>query len=326
MSNHRQHLQTKIKFHQRNRHQGRYDFAALLEADKINTESSLANFLQTNSVGDISIDYSNPHAVKALNRALLSHQYGIRNWDIPDGNLCPPIPGRADYIHFLADLLNRSNHDKPPKKGVVTALDIGTGANGIYPLIGANEYQWHFVATDINAASLSNFQFILDANPSLKTQIELRQQSNSKAVFQGIIEQNEWFDVSMCNPPFHASREEAESGTTRKWNNLGKSDKKQHSVLNFGGIGAELWCPGGEAAFIDNMIKESEQFKTQCFWFTCLVSKAANLPALRRSLKRVQALETKVVEMQQGQKQSRFIAWTFLTPEQRTAWAKLRWK
>jgi 23S rRNA (adenine1618-N6)-methyltransferase len=326
MSNHRHTSQAKSQFHQRNRHQGRYDFAALIKADELNTETQLAHFLQTNSFGDVSIDFSNPNAVKALNRALLSQQYGIRDWDIPEGNLCPPIPGRADYIHSLADLLAFSNQNKLPRQGVVAALDIGTGANGIYPLIGANEYQWHFVAADINSASLTNFQAILNANPQLKSQIELRQQTNPKSIFHGVIEENEWFDISMCNPPFHASLKEAESGTKRKWNNLGKSNKEQQSVLNFGGIGAELWCPGGEAAFIDNMIKESAQFKTQCLWFTCLVSKAANLPALQRSLKQVQALEIKILEMQQGQKQSRFIAWTFLTPAQRATWTKLRWK
>ena len=40
-----------------------------------------------------------------LNRAILMHHYGVKSWDIPAGYLCPPIPGRADYIHSVADLL-----------------------------------------------------------------------------------------------------------------------------------------------------------------------------------------------------------------------------
>ena len=43
--------------------------------------------------------------MKALNKALLAHFYAVKHWDIPDGFLCPPVPGRADYVHHLADLL-----------------------------------------------------------------------------------------------------------------------------------------------------------------------------------------------------------------------------
>lgn len=312
-------------FHPRNKHQGEYDFARLIAADEVNPEPQLAQFVQTNLAGALSIDFSQAAAVKTLNRALLTLQYGIRGWEIPDGNLCPPIPGRVDYLHYLADLLKQSNGGKTPKKSSIQVLDIGTGANGVYPLLGASEYAWHFVASDINQASLSNVHRILEANPSLAQQIELRRQNDANAIFRQVITGNEWFDLSMCNPPFHASPEDAEAGTKRKWKNLGNQDAKKKATLNFGGTDAELWCPGGEAAFIEKMIEESALFKTQCFWFTCLVSKASNLTTLIKSLKRVQALQIKTIEMQQGQKQSRFIAWTFLTPSQQAAWAKLRW-
>ncbi len=312
-------------FHPRNKHQGEYDFKQLIAADEANAEPRLAQFVQTNPAGELSIDFSQPAAVKALNRALLTLQYNIRGWDIPDGNLCPPIPGRVDYLHYLADLLKQSNGGKAPKKSSIHVLDIGTGANGVYPLLGASEYAWHFVASDINQASLSNVQDILEANPTVAKQIELRKQNDANAIFRQLIAVDEWFDLSMCNPPFHASPEEAEAGTKRKWKNLGNHDGNKNATLNFGGTDAELWCPGGEAAFIEKMIQESALFKTQCFWFTCLVSKASNLTMLIKSLKRVQALQIKTIEMQQGQKQSRFIAWTFLTPSQQAAWAKLRW-
>ncbi|MBC3881339.1 23S rRNA (adenine(1618)-N(6))-methyltransferase RlmF [Undibacterium sp. LX40W] len=312
-------------FHPRNKHQGEYDFKQLIAADEVNPEPRLADFVQANLAGILSIDFSQAAAVKALNRALLTSQYNIRGWNIPDGNLCPPIPGRVDYIHYLADLLKMSNHGKTPKKSSIHVLDIGTGANGVYPLLGASEYAWHFVASDINQSSLSNVQGILEANPSIAKQIEIRKQGDANAIFRNVIGADEWFDLSMCNPPFHASLEDAEAGTKRKWKNLGNQNANKKATLNFGGTDAELWCPGGEAAFIEKMILESALFKTQCFWFTCLVSKASNLTTLIKLLKRVQALQIKTIEMQQGQKQSRFIAWTFLTPSQQASWAKLRW-
>ncbi len=304
------------KLHPRNRHQGRYDFARLTRAD-----AALAGFLSINAHGEQGIDFADPAAVKTLNRALLKDSYGIAGWDIPEHNLCPPVPGRADYVHYLADLLAGSNQGQIPKKKTLQALDIGTGANCIYPLIGASEYRWQFVAADINPASLANAQAVLDANPALAQQITLRLQTSPNAIFKNIVRDDEWFDLSMCNPPFHASLKEAREGTQRKWQNLGK----ENASLNFGGQDAELWCPGGELAFIERMIKESAGIPTRCFWFTTLVSKSASLPGIYAALKLAKVHEHKTVAMSQGQKQSRLVAWTFLNPVQQAAWRKLRW-
>ncbi|MCU6432574.1 23S rRNA (adenine(1618)-N(6))-methyltransferase RlmF [Undibacterium sp. Jales W-56] len=308
------------KLHPRNRHQGRYDFAKLTSA-----EPSLLAFIEEHSNGETSIDFANPQAVRALNRALLKHAYNIAAWDIPPDNLCPPIPGRADYLHYLADLLAGSNGGKIPTGSAVQVLDIGVGANCIYPLIGHAEYQWQFVGTDISSASLTHAQSILDANPGLTAAIHLRQQTSKNAIFKEVVADHEWYDLTMCNPPFHSSAKEAAEGTQRKWRNLGKEDDGRNSTLNFGGQDAELWCPGGEAAFIQRMIKESKQMPTRCFWFTTLVSKSANLPSLHAALKQAGVHDSKTISMNQGQKQSRFLAWTFLNPAQQNAWHKLRW-
>ncbi|WP_395007821.1 23S rRNA (adenine(1618)-N(6))-methyltransferase RlmF [Undibacterium sp.] len=316
----------QAEFHPRNRHQGQYDFAALIGADQNAGISALGHFVHNNPYGDLSIDFADAKAVKALNRALLKLQYGINAWDIPDDYLCPPVPGRADYIHGLADLLIAANQGKLPKKNSVHALDIGTGANGIYPLIGSQEYAWNFIAADIKPDALANLQKIIQANPPISNKIELRLQKNRDHIFQNIVHQNEWFDLSMCNPPFHTSGAEAQSGTNRKWQNLGKPALQVDANLNFGGQAAELWCPGGELQFVSQMIEESRQFSTQCFWFSSLISKSANLDAVKAKLKQTKVLEHKLVTMQQGSKQSRFVAWTFLPPAQQMAWAKLRWR
>ncbi len=310
------------KFHPRNRHQGRYDFQRLIQ-----TDSALGNYVSINAHGEQSIDFADPAAVKALNRALLKDSYGIQAWDIPPQNLCPPVPGRADYIHYLADLLAGSNNGVIPKSKMIQVLDIGTGANCIYPLIGYSEYGWDFVATDINAASLDNAQVVLDANPKLAAHISLRLQPSPEAIFKGVVRDNEWFDLTMCNPPFHASLAEASGGTQRKWQNLGKQDAKDeaNSTLNFGGQDEELWCEGGEQAFIQRMITESAQIPTRCFWFSTLVSKSATLPGIYEALKQLNVQEHKTIAMSQGQKQSRLVAWTFLNPVQQAGWRKLRW-
>jgi 23S rRNA (adenine1618-N6)-methyltransferase len=304
--------------HPRNRHQGRYDFERLLLAD-----DSLAGFVSLNAHGDLSIDFADPTAVRALNRVLLRDSYGIRDWDIPPHNLCPPIPGRADYVHNLADLLAASNLGVIPKTAQV--LDIGTGANCIYPLIGYSEYGWDFVASDINVDSLANVEKILHANSAHAQHIQLRLQDDASAIFAGVVGTDEWFDLTMCNPPFHDSPGEARAGSKRKWQNLGKSSQQDEPALNFGGKDAELWCAGGEQAFIQRMIAESAQIPTHCYWFTTLVSKSATLPSIYAALKQAQVQTHKTINMHQGQKQSRLVAWTFLNPVQQAAWRKLRW-
>jgi hypothetical protein len=132
----------KPGLHPRNRHHQRYDLPALCQA-----HPELQGFITLNPVGEQTIDFANPLAVKALNKALLAHFYAVKHWDIPDGFLCPPVPGRADYIHHLADLLALDTGTIPENASI---LDIGTGANLIYPLIGAHEYGWRFTGSEIS--------------------------------------------------------------------------------------------------------------------------------------------------------------------------------
>lgn len=286
----------KSDLHPRNKHRSRYDFKKLSES-----LPELSAFVRLNDYNDESIDFANPDAVKALNKAILKSFYHIQYWDIPKNYLCPPIPGRADYIHNLADLFS----DQKNLKG----LDIGVGANCVYPLIGNAEYGWSFVGADVDPVSVESAENIIKKN-YLEEKIEIRKQLNADFIFKGIIKENDSFDFTLCNPPFHTSLEEAMMGSKRKWKNLGKSHSAK-PVLNFGGQGAELWCKGGESRFIKTMIQESVLFSKNCHWFTTLVSKKENLDGIYRELKKVKAVEVKTIEMGQGQKKSRMVAWSF---------------
>ncbi|BEH71912.1 23S rRNA (adenine(1618)-N(6))-methyltransferase RlmF [Edwardsiella tarda] len=295
----------KARLHPRNRHQGRYDMAALCQASP-----ALRPFLRTTPRGETSIDFADPLAVRALNQALLAQVYGIAHWDIPAQFLCPPIPGRADYLHYLADLLASQCADGQIPRGAQTCvLDIGTGANCIYPLLGQAEYGWRFTASDISPQALAAAAAIIQANPGMAARIRLRRQRQPQALFHGIIKPGERYAATMCNPPFHRDAAEAAAGSQRKRTNLGLATTA--ADLNFGGQADELWCPGGEQGFILRMIAESREFAEQVGWFTSLVSRRETLPALRKALRAVQAREVREVTMAQGQKVSRFIAWRF---------------
>ena len=306
--------------HPRNRHSGRYDFARLVEGCP-----ELAAFVARNAFGDESIDFADPEAVRMLNRALLLHMYGVTGWTLPPRYLCPPIPGRADYLHYVADLLALSNGGEIPCGAAIRVLDIGVGANCIYPLIGHAEYGWHFVGTDIDQDALACAQATIDANPSHRAAMELRRQASRNAVFSGVMQADELFDLTLCNPPFHASMDAARAGTERKWRNLGKpAQGARLPLLNFGGNAAELCCEGGEEGFIGRMIAESATFRSHCLWFTTLVSKASSLPAVRRALKKAGVESERTIDMAQGQKQSRIVAWSFFNERQQQAWRNRR--
>lgn len=296
----------KRELHPRNLHRSRYDFPELIQS-----YPSLERFVFTNPYGDLSVDFANPEAVKTLNAALLKHFYAIGHWDIPENYLCPPIPGRADYIHYLADLLAVTNNNVIPTGKAVKVLDIGVGANCIYPVIGHQVYGWQFVGSDVDKRAVSSAENIAAINPSLKNHLSFRLQHSSLNIFKGIVKPGELFDLTMCNPPFHASAEEAREGSQRKVRNLGRQKGKE-VVLNFGGQHAELWCKGGEVAFIRKMVLESADIGNQCRWFTTLVSKSAHLPMVYDAIDRAGATAVKTVEMAQGQKLSRFVAWSFL--------------
>jgi len=312
-------MSEKQILHPRNLHRSRYNFPQLIESCP-----ALEPFVFVNPYGDQSVDFSNPEAVKTLNKALLIHFYGITSWDIPANYLCPPIPGRADYIHYLADLLASVNGGEIPKGGAVKVLDIGVGANCIYPIIGHQSYGWQFVGSDVDKRAVTAATNIAAMNAALADDLSFRQQPSSSQIFKGIVKPGELFDITLCNPPFHASAEEARMGSQRKVRNLGKQ-KGRETVLNFGGQHAELWCEGGEVGFIQRMVKESLQIAKQCCWFTTLVSKSANLSMVYYALDKAGVADVRTIDMAQGQKQSRFVAWTFLTEDEQSAWGKKRW-
>ncbi len=313
---------TETRLHKRSKHQNRYNFDELIASYPL-----LRDFVSPNKYGDLSVDFFDPAAVKALNTALLKRYYAVEFWDIPDGYLCPPIPGRAEYIHQVADLLleSTSNHKaKVPRGPKMYCLDVGVGANCIYPIIGQAEYGWSFVGTDIDDVALESATEIIKKNEKVSNSVELRKQKNYKKILKGIIKEDEQFDLCICNPPFHASSEEALSGTKRKLKNL-KGQSTDDVVLNFGGQSNELWCEGGELAFIELLIKESLSFAMDVLWYTTLVSKESNVERILAMLEQTPASDVKVIPLLLGNKKSRIVAWTYFNKSQQKAWANYRW-
>lgn len=306
--------------HSRNRLSARYDFPQLLASNP-----DLGPFVTRTAHGDESIDFADPAAVKALNKALLKQFYGVQFWDIPAGYLCPPIPGRADYIHYAADLLAASNGGEVPRGKSVHVLDIGVGANCVYPIIGTREYNWRFVGADIDPVAIRAAKHMVAANSVLASRVDFRLQNHAEDIFEGIVKPREEFDLTVSNPPFHASAEEAAASNLRKARNLGHAQSMEPSP-NFGGKNTELWYEGGEEAFVRHMVEQSVPLATRVLWFTSLISKKETLPSAYHFLKQANAVDVKTINMSQGQKVSRIVAWTFQDEAQQQQWRERRWK
>ena len=297
--------------HPKNIHNQQYNFDALIK-----DHPKLSSFVKKNKYDNLSIDFSDANAVLSLNQAILAHHYKIQDWSIPKGHLCPAIPGRADYIHYIADLLAEPFDGKPPVGTKVKGLDIGTGTGCIYPILGNAIYGWKFVGSEISTDAINHGKGILNLNPILKKNIKIRFQKSENNIFKNLIKIDEKFDFTMCNPPFYSSLEEANNASDRKVKNLNQNkEKKGHSPTknksNFGGIKAELWCQGGEVAFIKKMIKESTSFKKQCGWFSTLVSNKDHLIEFHQLFESIKPVHVRTIQMHQGQKISHLLAWKF---------------
>jgi len=292
----------KNNLHPRSLHQGRYNLAEL-----VGDLPELAGYVYKNEHNIVTVDFSDPQAVFFLNKALLVHHYKIKFWEIPSGYLCPPIPGRADYLHNIADLLAEGK--EVPRGPKIKGLDIGTGSSAIYPILGHRLFEWSFLATETDKVALTAAIRNIEMNQEVIKNVEIIQQNDPSKMFEGIIKVDDQFDFTMSNPPFHASADEAVKATQRKIRNLGNKKRVGKATRNFGGRAHELWTEGGEMKFIQSMILESRSYGNNCKWFTTLVSKKDNIPIFQKILAQVSVKKQRVIEMGQGQKQSRILCW-----------------
>lgn len=283
--------------HPQNKHNKSYNFDRLTSV-----HPELEPYVFINEYNTKTIDFALAEAVFHLNKALLKADYTVLDWSIPEGYLCPPVPSRADYIHHISDLISEDSKDQKIK-----GLDIGVGANCIYPILGAQIYNWNMVGADINKDAVESALKNVSLTPSLKSSIEIIHQTDNANIFKGIIKNDDYYHFTLCNPPFHSSKEEAERGTHRKLKQLKNTERFS---LNFGGQANELWCNGGEALFIKRMIKQSVDYKQQVGWFTSLVSKKEHLQKLKKQLNKLKA-EHRTIAMTHGNKHTRFLAWRF---------------
>ncbi|OHX64252.1 23S rRNA (adenine(1618)-N(6))-methyltransferase RlmF [Flammeovirga pacifica] len=286
--------------HHKNPHKSGYDI------DKLCSQMpQLKSHIILTKGNTKSINFHDAESVKLLNKALLKAHYKIKFWDIPKGYLCPPVPGRLDYLLGINDLIKETTNLSYRE---IKGFDVGTGANLIYPLLGYSFLGWKFSASEIDDVAINNGINILRENKITPKQIHIKKQNDVNSILKGLIVASDRIAFTMCNPPFYKNEKEALDASRRKNKNL---KQKNGENRNFGGLNNELWVEGGELEFIIKMIDESTSLKNEVIWFTSLVSNQDHILPLQKKLKKAKA-HYRIIDMGQGQKKSRFIAWSYI--------------
>ncbi len=248
---------------------------------------------------------TNPAAAIAYNGALLKRDFGIQ-WTIPVGRLCPPIASRINYILWLQDLIKLN---RPTGGGVerVLGIDIGTGANVIYPLLGtAMDSKWNFIATDVDETALSLAKKNLDANPQLQERIKLTRVTSDARVQAALPPGDSSVDFCMCNPPFFESA----------------LDVRVRPDGRTAGTRSELVCQGGELGFVSGIVRESATLRGKVRWYTSMFGKKASVKAILKLLRESGFTNIVTTEFLQGRTTRWGIAWC--SEPRRAAEAALR--
>ena len=289
--------------HAQNPYGNRYDLKRLTKH-----YHALEKFIVLNPSGEETIDFSSSEAVFALNKSMLLADFKLGDYELPSGYLIPPVPGRLDYLLHVRDFLTEKFNVS--ENSQLNGLDMGSGANGIYCILGAQYFNWKMVGSETDAKAVEIANANIQKTKGLNDKIEIRHQQDKGSLFKNTIQANEQFDFVVCNPPFHSSKEEALKGSLRKVKNLGGYAAKEKFLLNFEGQANELWCNGGEVLFIKRLIKESVGFKNQVKVFSTLVAKSESVAAIKKQLSKVKA-NFEVIPMALGNKKGRYVMWWF---------------
>ncbi|KAK3421064.1 hypothetical protein EUGRSUZ_G01768 [Eucalyptus grandis] len=294
------------------------------------------------------IDWTDFNATRELTRVLLLHDHGL-HWWIPDGQLCPTVPNRSNYIHWIEDLLSSEIIPKINNNADnIRGFDIGTGANCIYPLLGASLLGWSFVGTDMMDVALEWAERNVKTNPQISELIEIRKVNTYMDAVLGEDSSKEDLQCygSKTNPSNSIGSESAPVPSSRRDDAVEENSYSGPPILfgvvrdgetfdfcmcnppffesmeeaglnpktSCGGTPQEMVCPGGEKAFITRIIEDSVRLKQSFRWYTSMVGRKSNLKSLIAKLREVGVTIVKTTEFVQGQTCRWGIAWSFVPP------------
>ncbi len=245
-----------------------------------------------NKYGGYSINWKNPNSIKELVKTILNKFFNITYYEIPENFLIPTLTSRYNYLNYINKLFTKLEIENKEK----ILIDIGTGANLIYPLLGYKLYNWKFIASEINEDAINIGKKIIKEN-NLEKEILIIKQNDSKKIFENIINFNNKYLCSICNPPFF------DINTEIKKDNLYTDNEYNYN---------EVYCEGGEIFFIKEMIKESYIYKKNIFLFSSLIGRKSNMKKIYSVMKNLKEMSLlKKITIKQGKNARWIIIWSF---------------
>ena len=249
-------------------------------------------YVYINKYGGYSINWKNPNSIKELVKTILNKFLNIIYYEIPENFLVPTLTSRYNYLNYINKLFTKFKIENKEK----ILIDIGTGANIIYPLLGYKLYNWNFIASEINEDAIKIGKKIIKEN-NLEKEIFIFKQNDSKKIFENIININKKYLCSICNPPFF------DINTEIKKDNLYTDNEYNYN---------EVYCEGGEIFFIKEMIKESYIYKKNIFLFSSLIGRKNNMKKIYSVIKNIKEISLlNKTTIKQGKNARWIIIWSF---------------
>jgi 23S rRNA A1618 N6-methylase RlmF len=101
----------------------------------------------------------------ALTRALLQQLFRLRLPYLDEEHLCPPVPNRFFYLHWIhTHLLARDQNEQHLVHVQRCGLDIGSGASCIYSLLAARFFRWTMATSEIDPKAVALARANVSAN------------------------------------------------------------------------------------------------------------------------------------------------------------------
>ena len=210
---------------------------------------------------EISFEWSNNNLSLLMTKSILDYYFNIKYYNIPKGYLIPPIPSRLNYLNLINKILIKEINSQSRYSSDIIGIDIGTGANIIYPILGNSIFNWKFICSEINDESYNNAKLILEKN-NLENEINLIKQKNKNNIFLNILNQENKYIFSLCNPPYYDYETE-----------IKLDEKKRDNEFNFD----EVYYKKGEFGFFQRYFIESTCYKKNVYLFSILIGKKANM-------------------------------------------------
>jgi 23S rRNA (adenine1618-N6)-methyltransferase len=225
---------------------------------------------------------------------------------LPDDRLCPPVPVRWNYVHWIQELLDTTSEDYgehfDPEREVI-GLDIGVGASSIYPLLAcATRSGWRMAGTDIDKHSFGYARQNVEAN-GFGNRIRLALSPHDGPLIPLDKMGMEEIDFVMTNPPFYTSHEDMKASYT------GKSAPPSAVCT---GSENEMICPGGDVGFVTRIFEESLKLRERVEWYTAMLGKMSSLQQIVMKLKEANIGNFAVTALTAGHRTKRWaVAWSF---------------